>query len=185
VPAERVAARLDAILREKGKHYHSLLSDVLAEHALTERLHLDECLALFREVRPALGLFPGAAALLADLRARYRLGLITSGMRQVQENKLRLLGIGPLFAHVVYSSTLAENKPSTVPFRHLLDAAGVSAAEAVYVGDNPLQDFKGANDLGMLTVRVRNPEFDAVAVPPGWDAERRVETVAELRALLL
>jgi putative hydrolase of the HAD superfamily len=180
-----VGARLDALLREKGRHYHHLFTDVLGELGLAERHHLDECLALFGDVRPALAPFPGVAALLADLRAAYRLGLVTSGRREIQENKLRLLGIAPLFEHVVFSSTLPENKPSPLPFRHLLAAARVAPAEAVYVGDNPLQDFKGANELGMVTVRVRNPEFDRVAVPPGWDAQRRVETVAELRGLLL
>jgi putative hydrolase of the HAD superfamily len=185
MPAARVAGRLHALLAEKGKHYHHLFTDVLGEVGLPERGHLDEVLALFRGVRPALRPFPGVDALLADLGRVYRLGLITSGMRAVQENKVDLLGIAPHFASIVYSSTLRENKPSPMPFQHLLDALGVEPGEAVYVGDNPLQDFRGPNQIGMATVRIRNPEFDGMIVAPDADGRIRLETVAELRGLLL
>ncbi len=136
-------------------------------------------------MRPRLVLFPGVRELLHDLGASYRLGLITSGMRAVQENKLDLLGIAGAFERVVYSSTLAENKPGQLPFRHLLAAMNAPAANAAYVGDNPLSDFKGANELGMLTVRVRNAEFDGLEVAPEYDAHLRVERVTDLRAMLL
>jgi FMN phosphatase YigB (HAD superfamily) len=72
-----------------------------------------------------------------------------------------------------------------MPFDRLLAAVGVEAGRAVYVGDNPLFDFRGANEVGMLTVRVPNPELDAVVVPEGWDARLRVTGISELRSLLL
>ena len=31
----------------------------------------------------------------------------------------------------------------------------MSAVNAMYVGDNPVKDFRGARELGMRTVRVR------------------------------
>jgi FMN phosphatase YigB (HAD superfamily) len=103
----------------------------------------------------------------------------------VQARKLELLRIRPLFAEVVFSSTLPENKPGRMPFDRLLTAVGVEARRAVYVGDNPLFDFRGANEIGMLTVRVPNPELDAIIVPEGWDARLRVADLSELRPLLL
>lgn len=180
-----IARRLEAVLRAKGRHYHHLFNDVLAELGLEVATELPGVLERFRSVRAALIPFPGVEALLADLGRRYRLGLITSGMRAVQENKIGLLGVGAHFAHIVFSSTLSENKPGRLPFQTLLDAVGVTPARAAYVGDNPLVDFRGANDLGMLTVRVRNPEFDAILVTEGSDARIRIERVTELRALLL
>jgi len=185
VAREDVLRRLASILRAKGRHHHRLFNDLLGELGLDEGTYLAALLDLFRGVRPRLSLFPGAAELLRDLGKRYRLGLITSGMRAVQENKLRLLGIADVFERVVFSSTLPENKPGRLPFRRLLEAMGVPAARAVYVGDNPLFDFKGANELGMLTVRVRNPAFDGLALPAGHDARMRVEAVADLRSLFL
>jgi len=185
VGREEVLERIRRIHRTKGRHYHRVFNDLLAELGLEERVHLEPLLAVFRGVRPKLSLFPGAGELLAALRPRYRLGLITSGMRAVQENKLRLLGIAGAFERVVFSGGLPENKPGQLPFRRLLEAMGVQAERAAYVGDNPHMDFKGANELGMLTVRVRNPAFDGAAVPPGHDARVRVAGVAEIRSLFL
>jgi len=183
--AAEIEARLVAIVQAKGRHYHRLFTDVLEEYRLPVERHLPEVLARFRGIRPRLALFAGARALLDDLRARYRLGLITSGMQAVQENKVALLGIGDCFDRVVYSSTLPENKPSALPFRHCLESFGVVPGRAAYVGDNPLHDFHGPNQLGMLTIRVRNREFDGIPVASGWDARHRVECVADVRRLLL
>jgi putative hydrolase of the HAD superfamily len=184
-PADRIEAALRANLRARGRHYHHLFDDALREVGLPRDPHLAEVLAIFREAPSVLEPFPTIRELLADLAARYRLGLITSGQRPVQARKLELLRIRPLFAEVVFSSTLPENKPGRMPFDRLLTAVGVEARRAVYVGDNPLFDFRGANEIGMLTVRVPNPELDAIVVPEGWDARLRVADLSELRPLLL
>jgi len=184
-PAREIGRRLREILTAHGKHYHHLFSDILAEIGLDPKKDLPPVLDLFRGVRTTLTPFPEVVDLLRDLRPRYRLGLITSGMRAVQENKLRLLEIASYFEEIVYSSTLRENKPSPVPFRHLLERVGVSASRAVYVGDNPLFDFRGANAIGMLTIRVRNAEFDSMEVAAADDGQLRIEHVGELRRLSL
>jgi putative hydrolase of the HAD superfamily len=181
----RIEERLHATLRAKGRHYHYLFNDVLAAIGLDPTADLAEVLELFCSVAPRLEPFPGTRDLLADLRRRYRLGMITSGMQRVQENKLKLLAIAGYFEEIVYSSTLPENKPGRLPFQRLLESLGVEAAAAAYVGDNPLSDFRGANELGMLTIRVRNPEFDTTDVPPECDGRLKIERVTDLRALLL
>jgi putative hydrolase of the HAD superfamily len=185
VDAKDVVRRLEARLEEKGRHYHHLFDDVLAELGLDPRAYLAELLSIFRRVSAPLALFPGARELLEDLGRTYRLGLITSGMQAVQENKLHLLGIAGSFERVVFSSSLAENKPSPLPFRTLLAAMGVEPARAVYVGDNPLFDFRGANEIGMLTVRVRNREFDGTNVAPEADGRVQVACIADVRGLFL
>ena len=184
-PAAGIEASLRDTLRAKGRHYHHLFDDALREVGLPREPHLGELLVIFREAPAALEPFPATRELLADLGARYRLGLITSGQPLVQARKLELLRIRPLFAAVIFSSTLPENKPGRMPFERLLAAVGVEAGRAVYVGDNPLFDFRGANEVGMLTVRVPNPELDAVLVPEGWDARLRVTDLSGLRSLLL
>ncbi len=182
----RVRARLRAILRDKGKHYHYLFSDILTELGLDPKGDLPAVLDLFREVTRRLEPFPGVPALLGDLRRRYRLVLITAGQRRFQERKIELLGIAPFFEEIVFSSTLPESKPSPMPFRHLLERmGGVAPERAVYIGDNPLFDFRGSRAIGMRTVRVHNPELDGLATAPADDAEIHVECVGDVRALLL
>ena len=183
--AATIEARLQAILREKGRHYNRLFNDVLEAIGLEPAEELPAVLEMYRTAEARLELFPGARRLLEDLQGAYRLGMITSGMRVAQENKIRRLNIGSYFEAVVFSSTLPENKPGQLPFRTLLETMGVSPARAVYVGDNPLFDFKGANELGMFTVRVRSPEFDGTEVAPDCDGRFQLGGVAELRRILL
>jgi putative hydrolase of the HAD superfamily len=182
---DAILARLRQILAEKGKHYHSLFSDVLAEIDLDPKGDLVWVLERFRSVATPLECFPGVTELLADLRGRYQLGLITSGMQRIQENKLRLLGLAPSFREIVFSSSLPENKPGQMPFRVLLERFGVDPSRAAYVGDNPLFDFRGPRQLGMMTVRVRNAELDRLEFAAADDAEWKVERIAEVRDIFL
>jgi HAD superfamily hydrolase (TIGR01509 family) len=183
--AASVERRLSAVIDEKGRHYHHLFNDVLGELGLPLQPHLDDVLRVFASVTGRLRPCPGSRRLLADLGRRYRLGMITSGRREVQQNKIALLGIGRHFEHIVFSSTLPENKPGRMPFQHLLDLTGIAPDRAVYVGDNPLADFTGANALGMLTIRVRNREFDRLDVAAECDGCVRIEGIHELRRLFL
>jgi putative hydrolase of the HAD superfamily len=180
-----VERRLAEVVAEKGRHYHHLFDDILGELGLPREPHLDETLKTFGAVTGRLRPFPGCRRLLADLGRRYRLAMITSGRREVQQNKIELLGIGGYFEQIVFSSTLRENKPGRMPYEHLLALTGLAPARAAYVGDNPLADFRGANQLGMLTIRVRNREFDQVEVPPESDGRVRIGTVEGLRRLFL
>jgi putative hydrolase of the HAD superfamily len=181
----RIRLRFDEILRREGKHYHHLFDDVLGEEGLAKAEHLEDLLGLFSEVEGNVKLFPGVRELIAVLRPHFRLGLITSGRKAVQANKLRLLGLEASFDAVVFSSTLPENKPGQMPFQTLCDELGVRPEHSVYIGDNPLFDFKGSGELGMTTIRVDNREFDAHVCAEGWDARIRVSSVTDIGPLLL
>ncbi len=184
--ADAILARLRNLIASKGKHYHHLFSDVLAEIGMDPKDDLAAVLDLFGEVDEPLEPFPGVQELLRDLRARYRLGMITSGQQRFQQRKIDLLGIAGFFEQIVFSSTLAENKPGEMPFRHLLESlGGVAPERAVYIGDNPLFDFRGSRAIGMRTVRVHNAELDHLETPLCDDAEIRVGQVGEIRGLLL
>lgn len=182
---EKIRHRFDEILLAKGKHYNQLFDDVLAEEGLDVGENLPDLLDLFAAVDGDVNLFPGVRELLDDLRRHYRLGLITSGRERVQQRKVRVLGLGKSFDRVIFSSTLPENKPGRMPFQTLADDLRVEPRKAVYIGDNPLFDFRGAGEIGMTTIRVANPEFADHICDPGWDAAIRVDRVTDVRSLLL
>ncbi|MFP6664119.1 MAG: HAD family hydrolase [Deltaproteobacteria bacterium] len=181
----RIRLRFDEILQREGKHYHHLFDDVLGEEGLAKEEHLEDLLGLFSKVEGKVELFAGVRELIAALRPHFRLGLITSGRKAVQVNKLRLLELAATFDAVVFSSTLAENKPARLPFQTLCDELGVAPEHSVYIGDNPLFDFKGSGELGMTTIRVDNREFDTHVCAAGWDARIRVASVTDIGPLLL
>jgi putative hydrolase of the HAD superfamily len=131
----------------------------LSEQGLPESL-LVEMVGIFRTHTPRITLYPDAQRALEDLRPRYRFGLVTEGRRANQEAKVRALGLERWLSAVVIlgEEDSAEWKPSRKPFDRVLGMLSVAGGEAVYVGDNPRKDFRGAREAGMATIRIRRPE---------------------------
>ena len=78
------------ILRKNGKHYHHLFDDLLFEYDIKPE-NLQKLLSLFKSVNGKLSLFPNVRNLLIQLKRRYQLSMITSGIQEVQKNKINLL----------------------------------------------------------------------------------------------
>lgn len=123
-----------------------------------------------------------ADRLLASLRGRYRLGLLTDGPSRAQREKLDRLGWADVFDAVVVTGELETRKPDPAAFDALVTALDVPAAETVYVGDRPDRDVHGAADAGLRTVQVLGPGETA---DPRADASvRRAALADELPAAL-
>jgi putative hydrolase of the HAD superfamily len=98
---------------------------------------------------------PGARAAVDRLGERYRLGLVTNGLRDAQRTKLRAVGMGDAFAVEVFAAEPEHAaKPDPAPFRHACEALGVAPREAVHVGDSPGADVAGADAAGLRSVLV-------------------------------
>ena len=158
LPASEVFGQLDALFRggTRGHTFDRWLADQgIADHGLVEKM-----VEVYRKHPPSILPYPDAPGLLGRLRAKYRLGLLSDGYEEVQRGKLKALGIEPAFDAVVFSDSLGRNswKPSPRPYEVVLAALGTTAAESVYVSDNPAKDFLGARLAGMRSVRLRAPE---------------------------
>ncbi len=64
----------------------------------------------------------------------------------------------------VYSSELPVAKPHLAAFETVLDGLGVSAAEAVFVGDRPWDDVHGAQQVGMRAILIPHSRLGDQAV---------------------
>ena len=97
-------------------------------------------------------LFPDAAACLKGLKRRgFRLGVI-SNWDATLENLLRTMGYLPYFDEVVASAAVGCRKPGRAIFEIALERMGVSAGEAVHVGDLPEADGEGATGAGIRPI---------------------------------
>lgn len=105
-------------------------------------------------VEEALVPLPGAADLVRDLRADYRVGLLTDGPVRAQYGKLETLGWTELFDAVVVTGDLPAGKPDPRTFAALLDELDAAPPETAYVGDHPEADVRGALDAGLRAVQV-------------------------------
>ena len=94
----------------------------------------------------------GAAALLTEVRRRARIVIVTNNLLDEQQDKLQYCGLAPLVDALVASEDVGVSKPDPDIFRIALDRAGVSADEAVMVGDSWANDIAGARNAGIRAV---------------------------------
>lgn len=165
--AEQTAADLMA-LHDNGARGDTF-DRWLEGHGLAVGGNLGGLVEAYRRHVPAIRPYDAVPGLLERLRGRYRLGLISDGLAEVQKRKLDALGLAASFEAVVFSDLYGREfwKPSIKPFEVALEKLECPAVEAVYIADNPLKDFLGARRLGMAAIRVRHPGgYYAACEPP-------------------
>jgi putative hydrolase of the HAD superfamily len=105
----------------------------------------------------------GAGALLAAVRARAPVGIVSNNIRQEQSEKLEHIGLAPHVDVLIVSEEAGVSKPDPAIFVMALDALGAQASDAVMVGDSWSADVMGARAAGIRAVwfnpqRLRSPE---------------------------
>ncbi len=123
-----------------------------------------------------LKLFPEVKEVLAALRGRFRLGIVSNGPSDLQRYKLKLFDLEREFNPIVISGEFGVPKPDPAIFRHALELAKVSPSEALYVGDSPTYDIAGAKGVGMQMVWVNRNSVENLDMKPD-------RVVRDLRAL--
>jgi HAD superfamily hydrolase (TIGR01549 family) len=109
----------------------------------------------FQDFIDTLELREGAKKLLKQARARCKIGLISNfTYAPVVYSSLRKLNVDTAFNAVVVSQENGWRKPNSFIFKDALSRLQVQANEAVYVGDSPVEDVKGAKEAGLKTVFV-------------------------------
>ena len=109
----------------------------------------------FQRYVESLELRPYAKRLLRKIKEHCKLGLVSNfTYAPVVYASLRKLGINQFFDTVVVSEENGWRKPHTQIFQDALGRLQVKAEEAVFIGDSPLEDIKGAKEIGMKTVFV-------------------------------
>jgi HAD superfamily hydrolase (TIGR01549 family) len=123
------------------------------------------------------------APLLADLKQRYRLAVVSNfdygpTCRAVLERE----GIAQLFDTIVISDEVGWRKPKPVIFETALHRMDIRPAEALFVGDRADIDVIGARGVGMPTVWINR---EAAGLPDGIaPPDFEIRDLKELRAIL-
>jgi HAD superfamily hydrolase (TIGR01549 family) len=118
-----------------------------------------------RELSKAVVFPPHHAPLLDRLRRRHRLAVVSNfDYTPTARGILERERIVHLFEEVVVSDEVGWRKPKPVIFETALRRLGVSAGEALYVGDRADLDVAGAQGVGMDAVWINR---DASALPAG------------------
>lgn len=115
---------------------------------------------LFRALsRRRFAPFPGVHEVLARLRSKHRLGLISDAQWVFTEPELEMAQLDGFFSVVVLSSWIGVKKPDARPFAVAMRALGATPEGSVYIGDNPSRDLVGARNAGMRCVIFRGRDL--------------------------
>ncbi|KLU60003.1 putative HAD-hydrolase YfnB [Peptococcaceae bacterium CEB3] len=130
------------------RYYRTLLHFGLDDPAFAR-----EADRLYRDIYPRQPhLRAGAHETLTLLSQSYPLGLITNGFCASQNTKLETTGLKGYFRYLVFSESAGSPKPQPEIFHYALSLAGCRADEAVYIGDDPVNDVRAAQVLGWRTI---------------------------------
>ena len=145
--------------RVTGREFNSL--DVMGGFArkwgyeLTETENLELAWRFYQPLCKVASIVPGAPETLKALREKgLKLALVSNTFLPgaILDRHLDLVAIGDMFDTRIYSSEVGVRKPHPRIFQLALDAIGLQAAQAIFVGDSPKADIAGANRAGMTTV---------------------------------
>jgi putative hydrolase of the HAD superfamily len=109
----------------------------------------------------------GAADLLIALRPHARIGIVTNNFLDEQRDKLDYCGLAPLVDMLIASEDVGVSKPDRGIFDIALDRMGVTAADAVMVGDSWVNDVAGAVQAGIRAIWFNPDRKPAPVDPPG------------------
>lgn len=128
-----------------------------------DRAQITGWVEIVRTHAPRLRARRHTRALLADLRDRWRLGLVTNGLPEVQRRKIDSLRLRPFFDHIGLAGMPGQGgKPSPTPFMDACRVLGVSPDRAVHVGDDVETDVRGAKGAGIKTIWLANGERSTI-----------------------
>lgn len=117
--------------------------------------------------------FPDVIPTLQQLKSRgYHLAVVSNaaGFDDEGKNKMGLLGVIDTW---IFSGDVGIEKPDPTIFLHALEKIGVTAAEALMVGDSLSSDVRGAEAVGIDALLIDRQE-----VAPAYP--QRMESFTEL-----
>lgn len=116
------------------------------------------------------GVFPFEATekLCEYLHSKYKVGVITNGIKEVQHSRIKNSAIAKYIDKIVISEEVGVNKPDKRIFECAMEYFGISDKKsAIMIGDSLEADIKGAQNAGIDTcwVNFKNIVNDTGSVP--------------------
>ncbi len=136
----------------------------------------------FRKIRRSFQIvYPEVESTLTELRSEYRLAMLTNGIVDLQSEKVTLSGLDDYFESVTISGEIGVGKPEPAVFDLVLKRLGLSAEEAVMVGNSLTSDIEGAQRAGIRSIWINRDGAECdLEKPP--DAE--VKSLSEIAAIV-
>lgn len=188
---EAITAVTAEIVRARSPEYLEVPSRLRFQRALT-RMGLPADLAAVNaqslslahmtHLASAVELPAGHIGLLSALAPRFRLALVSNfDHGETARALLDRFGLTPFFEAILISDGFGRRKPHPAIFHAALGKLGVTAAEAVHVGDSLADDIGGAAAAGLRAIWLNPSARDIPAGAPIPD--RAIASLTDLRDL--
>jgi putative hydrolase of the HAD superfamily len=102
--------------------------------------------------RKRLVAFPQTQEILAQLRTRHCLAVVSDAQSVYGLPELRAAGLADFFAPIIISGDYGYRKPDPRLFQAALTELRVCPEEAIFVGNDRFRDVFGARQVGMKTI---------------------------------
>jgi len=161
LPVDEVKAygMIFSVYEEKSIEYQKTFYEVVRQFDLeidtAERIQQAGIVAYLQKKFEVLKPYPEVKPILARLRRKHKLGIITDAPRNKAWQRLVITGLQNEFDLVVTHNDTLEMKPHPSPFFLALKRLELLPGACLFVGDNPERDIKGAREVGMRTCWAR------------------------------
>lgn len=180
----------DRYLQSSGERYPDVDLEVVFHNILREQdvaspFLAESCCKLLRALsREHFQLFPDTLPVLEEMKAAgYPLAIVSDAQKVFTPEEIKVMGLKRFFDCVILSTHYGFRKPDPRIFAMACALLNVPPEEAVYIGNDPESDVKGARKIDMRAVlldrRSKNkdsgPEADFYAVDlwEAWDWIKR------------
>jgi 2-haloacid dehalogenase len=122
-------------------------------------------------------LYDDSIDLIESLYKNYRIIIITNGLKDVQDNRIRKSIIGKYFEDVVISEEVEVSKPDPKIFEHALNnIKHTDKSKVLMVGDSLTSDIQGGINFGIDTCWFNpNNIIKATAIEPTYEISNLME----------
>lgn len=123
--------------------------------------------------------YEGVIDLLAILKNKYLLSVVTNGLKEAQRARMNLVQITDYFDSIIVSDEIGHTKPSADFFDVAMTSLehSIHKHEILVVGDNLKSDILGANNYGLKSCWISNGKINDSSIYPDHSIEKVVDLI--------
>ncbi len=165
VPWQDILKQREVIAKKLGPHFQKVNDELCAHYGIRDKQRvtaIDQAAeAAYNSVDVrGIKLFPGVRAMLARLKKRYPLLLMSTGFEELQQKKVDALGIRDVFEHICIVDGKTMTKSSCL--RQALEMYHCAPSQVCVIGDRIDSEIRYGNELGMVTVQLVHGKYSVL-----------------------